>query len=539
MLWSLSPASLRALPRHVCIIEIKGDQYRCLNLPLYTTRPFVISDITLSEHVDAGVPQMTETVEQLLTEQIENMLESVNGQHATHASGQALWKSALAGHLSHVPLSPLCFFRCVPSAEPKYSNLDRPSLPLIRVRVEHTGFARLNVSKFGQSFVNRVANPDDLLHFYKQRQPTARRERGDKTPLDLSSLEQAAGRRGADDDVPGIDEILAQLMDRTPLSLLSETLLADAIEEYVDKRSTEVIAEAVGRSLRDAQKELTADEQVREKGANLTPDHVMQLAKKRHDDIRAKQRTDQPNRAKREGDRDALEGMDERQLRAIGIKQQGDDEEQEEEKPRGRAGAGRGGRAPAANKGRGRGGAAAAGRASRAGEGSSRQRSKVERRSDDDEDEQYEEAGGRGGVSHVDDFGGDVDDGEMEWGEDRDDEKQPTSSRRRQAVAAQPRGQRGGRAARRSEMEDEERNESDELGDVSPAPKRSRVKAEPAGRVAVGGRNRGGELNFLAQAAGRGRQARGGGRAAPQERAAGGRANAHPDGDVVDLIEDD
>ena len=64
----------------MCIIEIKGDQYRCLNLPLYTTRPFVISDITLSEHVDAGVPHVAETVEQVLTEQIDNMLERVKGQ---------------------------------------------------------------------------------------------------------------------------------------------------------------------------------------------------------------------------------------------------------------------------------------------------------------------------------------------------------------------------------------------------------------------------------------------------------------------------
>ena len=413
------------------------------------------------------------------------------------------------------------------SAEPKYANSDRPSLPLIRVRVEHTGFARLNVSKFGQSFVNRVANPDDLLHFYKQRQPTARREKGDRTPLDLSALEQAAGRRGADDDVPGIDEILAQLMERTPLSLLSETLLADAIEEYVDKRTTEVIADAVGRSLRDAQKELKADEQVREKGASLTPDTVIQLAKKRHDDLRAKQASEKPVRAKREGERDVLEGIDARQLRAIGIKEQSD-EEDEEEKPRGKRAVGRG-RAPAANRGRGRGAAAAGASRARGG----RQRSKVERRSDDDNEGQHDGHSNSG--LGPDDFGGDADDGEMEWGEN--EEKQPASSRRRQPAAAQAKAQRGGRAARQDEMEEDGQDGSDEMGDVSPAPKRSRVKAEPPARVAVGGRNRGGELNFLTQAAGAGR-GRGGGRAAPRGRAAGSRADVQARGEVVDLIED-
>ena len=419
------------------------------------------------------------------------------------------------------------------SAEPKYANSDRPGLPLIRVRVEHSGFARLNVSKFGQSFVNRVANPDDLLHFYKQRQPTVRGHRGDRAPLDLSALEQAAGRRGADDDVPGIDEILAQLMERTPLSVLSETLLADAIEEYVDKRTTDVIAEAVGKSLRDAQKELKTDEQVREKGASLTPDTVVQLAKKRHDELRAKQLTEKPVRAKREGDRDALEGIDARQLRAIGIKQQHDEEdnEEEEKRPKGRA-AGRG-KAPAARRGRGRGAAAAAG----AGRGrGGRQRSKVERHSDDDEEEEYEPADRDAGR---DDFGGAADgDEEMGWGED--DEKQPASSRRKQAAPAQSRAQHGSRAARRDAMEDEEQDGIDGVGEDAPAPKRSRVKPEPAARVAVGGRNRGGELDFLTRAAGGGRQARGASSAAPRARpaAAGGRAEVRAQAEVVDLIED-
>ena len=402
--------------------------------------------------------------------------------------------------------------------------------------MEHTGFARLNVSKFGQSFVNRVANPDDLLHFYKQRQPTARRERGDRTPLDLSALEQAAGRRGADEDVPGIDEILAQLMERTPLSLLSESRLAEAIEEYVNKRSTEGIAIAVGESLKDAQKQLKADEQVRERGASLTPDAVIQLAKKKHDELRAKQRAEKPTRAKREGERDALEGIDARQLRAIGIKQQDDEEEEgaeEEKKPRGRgAAAGRG--KAAAGRGRGT-GAAAASASSRARGG--RQRSKVERHGDADDDGQYER---EERVEAHDDFGG-GDDGEMEFGEEMEEKKQPSRRRGAAAAPARQRAARGGGAARRDEMDEDEERNGESMDEQSPAPKRSRVKAEPAARVPVGNRNRGGELNFLAQAAGGGRQATsgaGGGRAAPRGQAAGGRAALQKDADVVDLIED-
>ena len=102
--------------RHVCIIEIKGDQYRCLNLPLYTTRPFVISDITLSEHVDAGVPHTAETVEQLLTEQIDNMLERVKGR-PVHQSTCTTLHTAMAA------------IDCLSAAGPLHS----PRLKLLRV----------------------------------------------------------------------------------------------------------------------------------------------------------------------------------------------------------------------------------------------------------------------------------------------------------------------------------------------------------------------------------------------------------------------
>lgn len=42
-------------------------------------------------------------------------------------------------------------------------------LPLVRVRVEHTGFSTISAPRFASQFVGRVANPDSLLCFYKKR----------------------------------------------------------------------------------------------------------------------------------------------------------------------------------------------------------------------------------------------------------------------------------------------------------------------------------------------------------------------------------
>jgi hypothetical protein len=40
-------------------------------------------------------------------------------------------------------------------------------LPLVRLRVDYTGFSTINAQRFGQQFVGKVANPHDLLLFQK------------------------------------------------------------------------------------------------------------------------------------------------------------------------------------------------------------------------------------------------------------------------------------------------------------------------------------------------------------------------------------
>jgi hypothetical protein len=42
-----------------------------------------------------------------------------------------------------------------------------PKLPLIRLRVDYTGFSTVHTLRFGQKFVNRVANPSDILLWAK------------------------------------------------------------------------------------------------------------------------------------------------------------------------------------------------------------------------------------------------------------------------------------------------------------------------------------------------------------------------------------
>ena len=44
----------------------------------------------------------------------------------------------------------------------------------VRVRVDYTGFSTINTQRFGQGFVGRVANPQDIILWAK---PPAKRQK--------------------------------------------------------------------------------------------------------------------------------------------------------------------------------------------------------------------------------------------------------------------------------------------------------------------------------------------------------------------------
>ena len=60
----------------------------------------------------------------------------------------------------------------------------------IRVRVEHAGYKTLTVQRFGTAFVGRVANPGDILLFW--RRPRSRAAAGGSSaPIAPKSLASA------------------------------------------------------------------------------------------------------------------------------------------------------------------------------------------------------------------------------------------------------------------------------------------------------------------------------------------------------------
>ncbi|KAJ8764657.1 hypothetical protein K2173_007744 [Erythroxylum novogranatense] len=114
-------------PKHVLLLEIKGNQYRPTKIPLTSVRPFEYSEVVLKDEADLD-PNDQSSILQHLDKVVSNLIEKSNK--------KSVGRSEL-------------------------------KLPLIRIKVDYTGFMTINPQRFGQKYVGKVANPQDILIFSK------------------------------------------------------------------------------------------------------------------------------------------------------------------------------------------------------------------------------------------------------------------------------------------------------------------------------------------------------------------------------------
>ncbi|KAK9025787.1 hypothetical protein V6N11_038643 [Hibiscus sabdariffa] len=104
-------------PKHVLLLEIKGNQYRPTKVPL--------TSVVLKDEPDIDPNDQNSILEHL--DKVSDLIEKSN--------------------------------RNTGGSEPK--------LPLVRVKVDYSGFMTINPQRFGQKYVGKVANPQDILIFSK------------------------------------------------------------------------------------------------------------------------------------------------------------------------------------------------------------------------------------------------------------------------------------------------------------------------------------------------------------------------------------
>ncbi|XP_076591649.1 double-strand break repair protein MRE11 [Chaetodon auriga] len=215
---SLSPGE--ATKKHIGLLRVKGRKMNLEKIPLKTVRQFFIQDVVLADYQDLipGTPQVTKKVENLCYAKVTEMLEEAERERLG------------------CPLT--------------------PEKPLIRLRVDYSGgFEAFNTSRFSQRFVDRVANPKDIIHFLRRREQKEGIK--DEVNVDYSKLLKPTAVEGlrVEDLVKQYFEAAEQTVQ---LSLLTEQGMGKAIQEFVDKDEKDAIEELITYQLEKTQRHLQA-----------------------------------------------------------------------------------------------------------------------------------------------------------------------------------------------------------------------------------------------------------------------------------------
>lgn len=130
----------------------------------------------------------------------------------------------------------------------------QPKLPLIRLRIIHPpSFETFSVQRFGHSYVSKVANTKDILHFMKKKV-----ERPKPTEIDGEMLKNILKQEGFDKQ--RVEDLVKQYFEQTDtnkrLLVLSEIGVSSAVQQFVDKEENKAILALVEHQVQKTQRHL-------------------------------------------------------------------------------------------------------------------------------------------------------------------------------------------------------------------------------------------------------------------------------------------
>ncbi|EGD77873.1 hypothetical protein PTSG_09507 [Salpingoeca rosetta] len=193
--------------KHVGMLYIRADKsFRITKVPLKTVRAFKFRDLVLAEHLPAGATERD--VGEFLAAEVETLLRALDSEHRARYRDDAEARKQMR-------------------------------LPLLRLRVEYTGFPTLGAQRFGQRFAGKVANPKDILLFYRKRtsKPKSKAQQDAAAPTPPDPLEQ-------DKIEDLVEQTFVQSTD--PPRLIRPRHFREALSLFVDKDENEALRNMAG-----------------------------------------------------------------------------------------------------------------------------------------------------------------------------------------------------------------------------------------------------------------------------------------------------
>lgn len=230
---SLMPGE--AVPKHVAILSVTGRDFKVEPIRLKTIRPFKMKEIVLSEE-----------------KEIKDL--------AKRQDHRAELTRYLMGIVDELIDQAIEEWREIQDDDEAEEEVPKP---LIRLRVEYSApgggnYDCENPQRFSNRFVEKVANTNDVVHFYRKKASASRKVNSAAEMPEESVLAQLAV------DSVRIEKLVREFLEAQNLTILPQNSFGDAVSQYVDKDDKHAMEVFVHDSLKSQRKHLMGVDQAEE-----------------------------------------------------------------------------------------------------------------------------------------------------------------------------------------------------------------------------------------------------------------------------------
>ncbi|KAA0164219.1 hypothetical protein FNF31_02455 [Cafeteria roenbergensis] len=235
-----------ALPKHIGVLEVKHSRFRIVPHRLRCVRPFLTESVTLAQEPAVSSAMAAERAEGLALD---------DAMPAGSAAVRAAVQDALEARVEALVRRAAEELAARPADELPPKALQ---LPLVRVRVEHTGLPALSNKIFGADFAGRVANPGDILLFHKARPKREPRGKAASSAAAGSDLDELIQHQGDGADRSSMTDLLRDTLKGMDgkLRALTDVRLIGALERFVWENDAAAFQEMVDQRLKRLQRNL-------------------------------------------------------------------------------------------------------------------------------------------------------------------------------------------------------------------------------------------------------------------------------------------
>ncbi|KAL8726321.1 MAG: hypothetical protein Q9181_006101 [Wetmoreana brouardii] len=230
---SLMPGE--AVAKHVAVLSVTGRDFKVEPIRLKSVRPFVMKEIVLSEDKEIKKLARKENHRTELTRHLTAIVDEL----IENAKDE--WRE-------------------VQEDEDPDEGVPKP---LIRLRVEYSApgggsFDCENPQRFSNRFVEKVANVNDVIQFYRKKASATR-----KTTSGADMPEESVLAQLTIDSIR-IEKLVREFLEAQNLTILPQNSFGDAVSQFVDKDDKHAMEMFVQDSLKSQVKHLMGVDQVEE-----------------------------------------------------------------------------------------------------------------------------------------------------------------------------------------------------------------------------------------------------------------------------------